>query len=438
MNLSELYADHVATLQGHTAALLERLGYAGMVIYSGTATGIFLDDHALPFYANPHFKHWLPLPRHQHGFLLIRPGKRPQLFYHSPVDFWHLSDGAPGGFWTDPFDIAEFADPVEVQSALGDTPGLAFVGEDAALAQRWGFTAINPEPLLHELNWLRGYKSGYELACLREASQLAVAGHRAAEQCFRDGGSEFDIHLAYLAASGQRENELPYGNIIAIDQHAAVLHYQHLDRRHPASPDAFLIDAGAEVRGYCADITRTYAARPGLFAELVAAMDEVQRRLVASASVGASFVELHQRTHQAVALLLQLFEIVDLAPESLVETGITRSFYPHGLGHLLGIQVHDVGGQVADPQGTPLPPPDEHPFLRLTRPLEAGMVLTVEPGLYFIDTLLAGLRHHPQAKAVNWERVEQLRPCGGIRIEDNLALHPDHTENLTRDAFANS
>ncbi|HEY5718258.1 MAG TPA: Xaa-Pro dipeptidase [Motiliproteus sp.] len=438
--LSALYAAHISQLQQHTADLLQQQGYAGLLIHSGSAPGLFLDDHHLPFYANPHFKHWLPLPRHQHGFLLIRPNAKPQLYYHNPSDYWHLSDGTPHGFWTAEFEITEISAPEQVREALsmllrgGD---LAFIGEDTALAARWGIVPahINPESLLHPLHWQRAYKSEYELACLREASRRAVAGHRAAEQAFRQGDSELEIHLAYLAASQQRENELPYGNIIALNQHGAVLHYQHLERQPPRALHAFLIDAGAEVRGYCADITRTYAAAGGLFGEMIVALDQVQQRLVAQLQPGQSFVALHQQTHLAIGLILQAFKLVDMSPESQVECGITRAFYPHGLGHLLGLQVHDVAGKVSDAAGTPLPPPAEHPALRLTRPLEAGMVLTIEPGLYFIDALLAELRQSPQQVALDWSLIAQLSPCGGIRIEDNLVIHPDRVENLTRDAF---
>jgi len=441
MNRNPLYAAHIEQLQQFTAALLQQQGYAGLLIHSGRAAGLFLDDQQLPFYANPHFKHWLPLPRHQHGVLLIRPDAQPRLYYHNPSDYWHLADGTPQGFWTGAFEISEMSAPAQVHEDLGDCSGLAFIGEEAALARSWGVAAINPEPLLHALHWQRAYKSEYELSCLREASRVAVAGHRAAEQAFRQGDSELAIHLAYQAASRQRENELPYGNIIALNQHGAVLHYQHLDRQPPRERHAFLIDAGAEVRGYAADITRTYSARNaagngGLFGEMVGALDRVQQRLVAQLKPGLDFVELHQQTHLAIGLILQAFKLVDMSPESQIECGITRAFFPHGLGHLLGLQVHDVAGKVGDAQGTPLPPPPEHPALRLTRPLEAGMVLTIEPGLYFIDALLAELRRSPQQAALDWDLIERLRPCGGIRIEDNLVIHGDRVENLTRDAFA--
>ena len=95
------------------------------------------------------------------------------------------------------------------------------------------------------------------------ATVAGVRAHRAAEQAFRAGASEYEIHLAYCQAAGAREEELPYNNIIAFDRHAAVLHYQVLDRSRPAGVKSFLIDAGAQHAGYACDITRTYAAERG-------------------------------------------------------------------------------------------------------------------------------------------------------------------------------
>ena len=122
--------------------------------------------------------------------------------------------------------------------------------------------------------------------------------------------------------------------------------------------------------------------------------------------------------------------------ETLLETGVTSAFFPHGLGHLLGVQVHDVGGHQADESGTIIDPPSGHPFLRLTRVLEEDMVLTIEPGLYIIDMLLDNLRGTPAESHVNWDMVDWLRPYGGIRIEDDIRVMANGQENLTRDAFA--
>ena len=91
---------------------------------------------------------------------------------------------------------------------------------------------------------------------------------------------------------------------------------------------------------------------------------------------------------------------------------------------------------IADEQGTAIPRPEGHPFLRLTRTLEAGNVLTIEPGLYFIEPLLRKWRENGYLSAVNWEKVESLAPYGGVRIEDNVVVTDGVPRNLTREAFA--
>ncbi len=103
---------------------------------------------------------------------------------------------------------------------------------------------------------------------------------------------------------------------------------------------------------------------------------------------------------------------------------------------MLGIQVHDVGGHSGDDSGTLVEPPDGHPFLRLTRLLEADQVITIEPGLYVIDMLLDELNGTPAEKMLNQTRIDWLRPYGGIRIEDNVRVLADSCENFTRNAFS--
>ena len=171
--------------------------------------------------------------------------------------------------------------------------------------------------------------------------------------------------------------------------------------------------------------------------QLLADRDDLQQQLCNQISAGSNFIALHEQMHLMIADLLNRFGIITANPEIQLEQGITRTFYPHGLGHLLGLQVHDVGGWQQDESGTLLNPPAEHPFLRLTRTLEEGHVITVEPGVYFIPQLLKELKSSPSSEHVNWAMVEQLLPYGGIRIEDNICVQRDGSENYTRDGFSN-
>src|SRR5262249_11301007 len=178
--------------------------------------------------------------------------------------------------------------------------------------------------------------------------------HRAAEGAFRRGESEYAINMAYLQAVHETETELPYSNIIALNQHGAVLHYTDLNRAPPAHAHSFLIDAGASFHGYAADVTRTYAGRgngDGEFAALVDAVDGVQRGLAAKVRAGQSYPDLHLQAHHALAGILREHGFIRMSAESAVESGVSSTFFPHGLGHLIGLQVHDVAGFQRDDSG---------------------------------------------------------------------------------------
>ncbi|MCK7595534.1 Xaa-Pro dipeptidase [Pseudomarimonas salicorniae] len=431
---ADLYADHVARLQQRCEAALARSGHDHLLIASGVEKYHFLDDRPYPFAANPHFKAWLPLDHHPGCWLRISPGQRPRLAYLQPDDFWHLPPEAPGGYWAEHFDVEVIRSPAEAMCLRPASGRLAILGEaDAALE---GLQPNNPEALVNYLHFHRGYKSGYEIACMREASRRAVRGHRAAEAAFREGLSERDIHRAYLVATGHGDLDLPYGSIVALNRHAAVLHYQHQQAEVPAESRSFLIDAGASHAGYAADITRSYARASGRFADLIGAVDVIQRALCDQVRDGADYAAIHLDTHRRLAGLLRDAGIVDMDPESQLEQGVSATFFPHGVGHLIGLQVHDVAGLQIDEEGTRRERPEGHPFLRLTRTLGPGMAVTIEPGLYFIPSLLDRLRSGPHSRAVNWQAIEALLPFGGIRIEDDVVCTEAEPLNLTREAFA--
>jgi Xaa-Pro dipeptidase len=431
-----LYAEHLASLKSRYDRILDSCGYDTLNVFSGAPKVQFLDDNYYPFKANPQFKALVPVTDNPHSWVIYRKGQKPQLLFYRPVDFWHYVPPAPDTFWSDEYDIVLLDKPQEAKQYL-QAEKAAFIGEAAGL-QDWPLGEQNPQALLAQLNWARAYKTPYEMACLREANRIGVQAHRAAEEAFRSGASEFEINLAYLKAAGQGENRMPYGNIVALNRHAAVLHYTHLsDQRLPeAELRSFLIDAGADCNGFASDITRSYAYRAGEFAELIAAMDEMQLGLVAQMRVDQPYSELQHSCHRGLGEILQRFGVINCSAENALESGLTRTFMPHGIGHFLGLQVHDVGGHQTSSEGGTTPPPAEHPFLRTTRTIEANQVFTIEPGLYFIDSLLADLKDSPLSGEVNWQKVDALRPYGGVRIEDNVIVHADRIENMTRDCYA--
>ena len=215
-----------------------------------------------------------------------------------------------------------------------------------------------------------------------------------------------------------------------------MLHYQHRERKRPEQLLSFLIDAGAACADYASDITRTYAASTGLFADLIEAMDVLQLEVCSRVKPGVDYRELHVQTHHLLAEVLRESRIGLGSADELVASGVTRALLPHGLGHYLGLQVHDVAGHLASAKGVPTERPEADPFLRLTRSLSANEVLTIEPGLYFIEMLLEPLRRSPNKRLLDWLAIDALTPFGGIRIEDNVRVLAAGHENLTREAFA--
>ncbi len=435
--LGALYAGHIETLLERHAYVLETTGASHAVIFSGRPRTMFLDDQDYPFKANPHFISWAPLDNLPLSYIVCTPGERPVLIYYQPKDYWHPVPGAPEGYWASQFDIRVVHSMEDAAMHLPeDREKCILLGEISDEGDAFGIERVNPSSAVNILHYARGIKTPYELECMRIASRRGARGHVAAETAFRDRRSEFDIHLAYCKAVVHAENELPYANIVALNENGAVLHYTSLDRDTPKKFRSFLIDAGAQVHGYASDITRTYSFKSTRFQELIDRMETLQQEVVSRVRAGVDYRELHIDTHRLIAGVLVDSELATGDPDTLLETGVTSAFFPHGLGHLLGAQVHDVGGFFENESGTTIDPPSGHPFLRLTRILEEDMVLTVEPGLYVIDLLLENLRGAPAEQHVNWDTVEWLRPFGGVRIEDDVRVLADGCENLTRDAFA--
>ncbi len=405
---------------------------------SGTQHYQVFDDRDYAYAVNPQFKAWLPLTRVPNSWLVFTPGQRPKVIYHQPFDYWHVVPDTPSGWWVEHFDVVVIRKPEEaLQHLPKEIARCAILGEPPSTLG--GYIPNNPQPVIDYLEYHRAFKTPYEIAMMRAATDMGVRAHRVAEAAFRAGMSEFDIHLAYCAAARQDANELPYGNIIALNENGAVLHYTELDREPPALIRSFLIDAGASAAGYACDITRTYARdTTDEFQAMIDAVDVAQLKMCDQVRAGVDYKRLHLDAHLALAAILKNFGLIKSSPEAALETGVSSAFFPHGIGHGIGLQVHDVAGFAASDRGGTIPKPDGHSYLRLTRVLEPGMAVTIEPGIYFIDMLLEKIKQGEHANAVDWARVDAFRPFGGIRIEDDVVCTESDPINLTREGFADA
>ena len=222
---------------------------------------------------------------------------------------------------------------------------------------------------------------------------------------------------------------MPYPTIVALNEKAGILHYDK--KRKQKNGDVLLLDAGANSNGYASDITRTYARnRSGLYFELLEGLERLHQTLLSKVASGVAFIELHHKAHLGIAKLLKENEIIAVDGEPAIERGITKAFFPHGLGHMLGLQVHDVGN--VSTEGIEHPLRNLYPKLRTNASLAPMNVTTIEPGIYFIPTLLAKLKE-TDSESVTWEKIETLMPYGGMRIEDDVVVTENGSVNLTRE-----
>jgi Xaa-Pro dipeptidase len=422
MDFNTLHVAHVQEILRGVASALEQNGFDALVVHSGTPLKrTDADDQYWPLRPTPHFQHWTPLA--EPGCLVIAvPGRKPVLVRPPVQSFWE-APAAPESdhFWSS-FEVVETAPKLP--------PGrIAFVGDDARAAAALKIAEVNPPGLVRALDALRVRKTPYEIACLAEANRRAASGHEELRRLFRDAdSSELKLHLAFLGATQQDDAETPYKNIVALGKHAATLHHISYEKRaRPAQ--SLLVDAGASFAGYGSDITRTWVKGGGVaasaFAQLVSGMEAMQQRLCSQVRVGMQYEELHDDSHRQVAGILRDAGVSRLPADELVSRGITRAFYPHGLGHSLGLQCHDVGCALR-------PPRENNPFLRNTTEIAPRQVFTVEPGLYFIDALLAPLR---RSADIDWKLVDALAAFGGIRIEDDVVVEDGGIRNLTREVL---
>ncbi len=436
-NLDTLFKEHIQIRMRFADKALEALNYRSLILGAGEPFGYFADDNYAPFKTNPHFAHWCPAAG-PHHVLKYEIGKKPLLIYYSPDDFWHLHERLGNPFWASNFDIIEVGTKEKIWESLGDLTYSVFLGNETKYACAKNIK-INCELMEARLNWHRRFKSDYEIYCISEANRIAAKGHVAAKEAFYNGESEYEIHMSYLKAMQCVDTDLPYTGIVALDKNGAILHYHGRDKKR--NGNVLLIDSGATYNHYASDITRTYATNncDPVFIELLAQTEKLQKELCQAVKPGLYYPSLHETCHLKIAEILENVGILKISGDyqTALKDGITKVFLPHGLGHMLGIQVHDIGGKQLDEQGNPAPlnPSNiSYRSLRFVGTLDQSVVVTIEPGIYFIQSLLSQFKEtNKHADKINWSLIERLMPFGGIRIEDDVAPMGHANRNLTRE-----
>ena len=289
---------------------------------------------------------------------------------------------------------------------------------------------------------LRVHKEPEEIERMRETARVTRDAHVAAMAATRAGGTEHQLNGIVTGVFSRAGCTSAYPNILSV--RGEILHNnQH--RNELRSGDLVLLDAGAEgASGHCSDVTRTWPV-DGTFsceqAEVYEIVLAAELASIEAARVGARFRDVHRTSARVIADGLVQMGILKGDPDGLVEQGVHAAFFPHGVGHMIGIDVHDMEG-FGDRVHYPAPRTRSDQFgtrfLRMDRDLEAGHVFTIEPGIYFVPAIL----NDPELKArfgdaidhaaaEKFTRANDGRGFGGIRIEDDVWCTPDGPVVLT-------
>jgi Xaa-Pro aminopeptidase len=281
------------------------------------------------------------------------------------------------------------------------------------------------------LNEIRRPKDDIELERMRQAEAATRAGFAAIVGLIRPEVSERELQIEIEASFFRNGADASaYDTIVGSGPNSAILHAPPSSRR-ARDGELVLIDAGGEYHGYASDVTRTYAAS-GRFTTEQAELHEILRcALVAAISrctAGTEWVDVHLTAARIIAEGLVEFGLLRGDADSVVERGAQSVFFPHGIGHMVGLGIRDASGALPGRKR----PEGEFPLLRMDLPLRPRYVVTVEPGIYFVPALIEDAEFRERySDAVNWERAERMFDFGGLRIEHNVVVTEGQPDVLT-------
>jgi Xaa-Pro aminopeptidase len=373
------------------------------------------------------------------------PGRGDRTYpFRSHSEYLYLTDRErPSGVLA--FDAGEgwveFVVPVTAQELLwsgleGDREGVPEGTRPVEELEAWvrdrpvrrlGATPDADTELHDALVRVRRPKDDVELERMRVAFEATRAGFAELVGLAEPGRTERELQIsleaAFLLSGG---DFLAFESIVAAGDHSAVLHFSPTARELRAG-DLLLVDAGAEYRGYASDVTRTYPIGGKLDPRQRLVWETVRRAgeaAIAACRPGVEWRDVHRAAALVVAEGLVELGVLRGAPETLVASGAVTLFFPHGIGHPVGLGVRDAGF-ASDEVRKPAP---GLPRLRIDVPLAPRQAWTVEPGIYFVAPLLASERGRSD---VDWNRVDELLGFGGIRIEQNVLVTEGGCEVLT-------
>lgn len=426
------------TLRQRRQRLAEQIEFP-VVLWSGRPSSRNFPANVYRFRANSHFLYFAGIPLSDAAIRL--DGVRLTLFMDDPsaeAALWHgpkptrdeiaAAIGADAAYPMKALsDFAEKTATLPVQDTTTSAKQLQLRGilnpvEDKALAE-----AIVAVRLTHD---------AAAIAAMRQAAQVSVQAHQAGMAATAVGKTEAEIRAAMESVILGHDMACAYNSIVTV--HGEVLHNEVYSYRLETG-DLLLADVGAEASsGWASDISRTWPVsgtfsptQRDIYDIVLAAHDAC----IAAVRPGVEYRDIHLLACRILAEGLVDLGILIGTPEELVAQDAHALFFPHGVGHLLGLDVHDMedledlagygpGRQRSDRFGLC--------FLRLNRPLQAAMAVTIEPGFYQVPAILNDPLHRDRyRRLVNWERLAQFEDIRGIRIEDDVLITPTGCEVLT-------
>ncbi|KAH8698838.1 putative Xaa-Pro aminopeptidase [Talaromyces proteolyticus] len=303
--------------------------------------------------------------------------------------------------------------------------------------------ALDTQSLQPAMNTSRGVKDASEIELIRRANKVSALAHTAILENIGTMTNESEITALFLKVCITHDApEQAYGIIAAAGENAAVLHYMKNNEPFGSRP-LVCLDAGAEFSCYASDVTRTFPIGstgewPSVECrEIYHAVERMQEECIAMIRPGVHFRDVHIHAHiVAIEELLKLGIFHSGSVEEIRQSGASTVFFPHGLGHHVGLEVHDVSeksvmARAEDSEPTMVPVSARSPCALSAVPLEENMIVTVEPGIYFNRDAITNARQLPFARLIDFDLVEKYIPIGGVRIEDDILVTAGGYENLT-------
>ncbi|MDJ0535327.1 MAG: aminopeptidase P family protein [Xenococcaceae cyanobacterium MO_207.B15] len=414
-----------------------------VILWSGKAASRNFPANQYPFRASSHFLYFAGLPL-ENAVIRLEAGKL-ELFYDNPpasASLWH-------GDMPHRAEISEVigADrhyPLE-ELASKTTDAVTIPVQDVItyqqqcdLLQRSVSLTGKDLNLAKAIVSLRLCHDEMAVAELRKAAQVAVKAHQAGRNAVLSAKTEAEVRSVMEGVIIAHNMTCSYNSIVTT--HGEVLHNEQY--YHSLQPgDLLLADVGAETPlGYASDVTRTWAVsgqfsptQKDIYDIVLAAHDNC----IAKMQPGVEYRDIHLLAATTIAEGLVNLGILQGNPEELVARDAHALFFPHGIGHLLGLDVHDMedlGDMAGYESGRVRSDRFGLKYLRLDRTLRSGMLVTIEPGFYQVP----GILNNPEFRntyndVINWERLAMFSDVRGIRIEDDVLITDSGTEVLTAD-----